>query len=248
MGIFDGIFGTSKGSTETTSTSSPWAPAQPHYQNIFGAAQSLFNNPSQFGMASRGVLSDTVSGKYLSPDSNPFLAKSVGDALGLAGSAFAGQYGGAAGSQLGNSGYQEGLARTLGNVATNAYAQNYGQERQNQMAALSMDPAWSDIERYKSAITTPFGQSTQQNPYFQNNTANTLGIASLAAPFLFSDERVKENIERIGTHDSGAGIYKYNYIGDNKPQVGVLAQEFAQVKPDAVHNIGGVLAVDYSKV
>jgi hypothetical protein len=241
MGIFSGLFGTSKGTMSTTN--SPWAPAQQHYKNIFADAQSLYNKgPTQ----AQGVLSDTISGKYLNPSSNPFLAQSVNDALGLAGSAFAGQYGGAAGSQLGNSGYQEGLARTLGNVATNAYSQNYGQERQNQMAALSMDPAWANLQQYKSAITTPFG--TQQQPYFQNNTANTLGIASLAAPFLFSDERVKENIERIGTHEKGIGIYKYNYIGDPKPQIGVLAQEMQKVDPSAVHDVGGILAVDYDKV
>jgi hypothetical protein len=247
MGIFDGLFGTSRGSIETQGTNSPWAPAQPHYKNIFSGAEALYNQgPTQ----AQSILSSIGAGQYLNPNSNPFLAQSVSDALGLAGSAFAGQYGGQAGSQLGNSGYQEGLARTLGNVATNAYSNAYGQERQHQMAALSMDPAWANLQQYKGAITTPFGQTTQQQPYFQNNTANTLGtlgtVGSLA--MMFSDERVKENIERVGTHESGVGLYKYNYIGDGRPQIGVLAQEFAQVKPDAVYSVGGVLAVDYNKV
>jgi hypothetical protein len=85
-------------------------------------------------------------------------------------------------------------------------------------------------------------------------TAGTMGTMAgiggmgLEGALMFSDVRVKENIERVGTHDSGAGLYKYNYIGEDKPQIGVMAQEYAQVRPDAVHDLGGILAVDYGKV
>jgi predicted dehydrogenase len=62
------------------------------------------------------------------------------------------------------------------------------------------------------------------------------GIASAAgaiAPFVMSDVRLKSNIRRIGTHYLGVGIYAYEIFG--KPEVGVLAQELQQIRPDLVH-------------
>ena len=66
-----------------------------------------------------------------------------------------------------------------------------------------------------------------------NNLMNTLGGLGGAAIGLFSDERLKTNIQRIGTHDTlGIGIYKYEKFG--VPEIGVLAQELEKVAPDAV--------------
>jgi len=66
-----------------------------------------------------------------------------------------------------------------------------------------------------------------------NNLMSTLGGLGGAAMGLFSDERLKINIQRIGTHDTlGIGIYKYEKFG--VPEIGVLAQELEKVLPDAV--------------
>lgn len=51
---------------------------------------------------------------------------------------------------------------------------------------------------------------------------------------MLSDIRAKENIERIGTTPGGLGVYEYNYIGDDTPQTGVIAQEVESVIPEAV--------------
>jgi hypothetical protein len=67
----------------------------------------------------------------------------------------------------------------------------------------------------------------------QNSMLNTIGGIGGAALGFFSDERLKTNIQRIGTHDTlGIGIYKYEKFG--VPEIGVLAQELEQLKPDAV--------------
>jgi hypothetical protein len=67
----------------------------------------------------------------------------------------------------------------------------------------------------------------------QNNSLLGAG-ANLAGMAMFSDVRLKTNIERIGTHDKlGIGIYSYEKFG--RPEIGVLAQELEQVKPEAVH-------------
>ena len=58
------------------------------------------------------------------------------------------------------------------------------------------------------------------------------GIASFGA--LFSDERLKENIEPVGKLDNGAKIYAYNFKGDGTPQIGLLAQEIEKTHPEAV--------------
>jgi hypothetical protein len=185
-----GLFGTSQGvvpynnSFSNTSTFNPFSAS--YMPGAIAGAQSVFNSGGNglFGQA-QDLTSRTLAGDYLNPNSNPFLASSVKDALGLAGSAFAGQYGGSAGTNLGNTGYQEGLARTLGNVATNAYSNAYQNERQNQLAAIPFAASlpYANVSGYESALapgltygtTTASGTGQNQQPYYQNNTANTLG-------------------------------------------------------------------------
>jgi len=80
------------------------------------------------------------------------------------------------------------------------------------------------------------------------NTANTFGglfqLGAAAAPFMFSDRRLKSNIKRIGTHDIGVGVYEYTMMG--MPQIGVLAQEVQKVRPDLVkRHASGYLMVNY---
>ena len=63
--------------------------------------------------------------------------------------------------------------------------------------------------------------------------------------FRFSDERLKENVEKVGTL-KGHSLYSYNYKGDDEEQIGVMAQEVEKKRPDAVKKTaGGVRMVDY---
>ena len=64
----------------------------------------------------------------------------------------------------------------------------------------------------------------------------------------FSDERLKENIQPVGKTDDGLTIATYNYKGTDKPQLGLIAQEVAIKKPEAVRRHGsGFLMIDYGK-
>lgn len=64
----------------------------------------------------------------------------------------------------------------------------------------------------------------------------------------FSDERLKENVQDIGKTEDGLRVATYNYKGDARPQVGLIAQDVARKKPDAVkHHPSGFLMVDYGK-
>jgi hypothetical protein len=56
---------------------------------------------------------------------------------------------------------------------------------------------------------------------------------------------LKEDIESVGELYDGTNVYRYRYKGDDTPRIGVMAQEIAQDRPEAVRDIGGWLAVDY---
>lgn len=72
-----------------------------------------------------------------------------------------------------------------------------------------------------------------------SNFGNLLGIKP-------SDVRLKRDIRPIGTMDDGLPVYAYCYIWDDTPQIGVMAQEVAAIRPWALGPImGGYMTVDY---
>ena len=73
--------------------------------------------------------------------------------------------------------------------------------------------------------------------------------AANAALLPLSDVRLKENINHVDTLPHGIKLYTSDWIDDsiNDPTFGVLAQEVAEVVPDAIHtHPSGYLMVDYS--
>jgi hypothetical protein len=67
-------------------------------------------------------------------------------------------------------------------------------------------------------------------------------------PTTLSDRRLKTNIQRIGTHRLGIGIYSYDYVW-GEHAVGVMADEVKTVMPEAVvRGADGYDRVDYSKL
>jgi len=65
---------------------------------------------------------------------------------------------------------------------------------------------------------------------------------------IFSDERTKEDIKKVGKTDSGLPIYTFKYKGGNATQMGVMAQDVEKKKPKAVREIGGLKAVNYAMI
>jgi hypothetical protein len=62
-----------------------------------------------------------------------------------------------------------------------------------------------------------------------------------------SDQRLKRDIEQIGTHESGVGIFRFKYLWSDTPYVGVLAQDVLEHVPEAVTvGPGDFMAVDYA--
>ncbi|MGB6282845.1 MAG: tail fiber domain-containing protein, partial [Xanthobacteraceae bacterium] len=64
-----------------------------------------------------------------------------------------------------------------------------------------------------------------------------------------SDIRLKHDVVLIGYLNNGLGLYRFSYNGSNTPYVGVIAQEVAQVAPEAVtRGRDGYLRVYYDKL
>lgn len=78
----------------------------------------------------------------------------------------------------------------------------------------------------------------------QNMMGGIFGLAS-AGLGMFSDRRLKTDVQRVGQTDEGTPIYSYRYIWGGPVQMGVMAQDV----PEAAHmDPSGYLRVDYSKV
>ncbi len=78
---------------------------------------------------------------------------------------------------------------------------------------------------------------------FWGDMAKMAGSAAMA-----SDRRLKKNIKLVG-QENGFNLYEFSYVWDlTRRYVGVMAQEVMQTKPEAVHRVGGWLAVDYEQL
>lgn len=76
--------------------------------------------------------------------------------------------------------------------------------------------------------------------------STTTGTTTAPGSWL-SDKRAKENIVEIGETHDGQPIYKFNYKGEPRKQIGLIAQDVEHHHPDAVGLAGGLKTVDYDK-
>lgn len=92
------------------------------------------------------------------------------------------------------------------------------------------------------------GGSSRSSSSQSMGTADYAGLA-MAAMMMFSDRRVKEDIEPVGKLDSGLTVYRYRYKGDSRFQIGVMADEVREKFPKAVlRGPDGFDRVDYRQV
>jgi hypothetical protein len=112
-------------------------------------------------------------------------------------------------------------------------ANNYDLERLNTLlASLGMSP----YGRTESTTAKTSGGGFDPAQF-------GLGVLSIFAGMSPSDERVKENLVRVG-EEEGIPVYEYNYIGNDTKMRGPMAQDIEKVLPGAVVEVGGVKMVD----
>lgn len=101
----------------------------------------------------------------------------------------------------------------------------------------------SGIGPLMGGTTNSSGSATQSQG---KGVGNILGGAVTLAG-MASDERVKENAVEIGRAHDGQPIWEFNYKGDPRRQIGLMAQDVEQRRPDAVTEVNGVKHVDYRR-
>lgn len=245
---------------------------QPQLQQITQGVTSLLPGISQdyqsWGPTSgqaQGLIGDTIGGKYLSPDSNPYLQgmidKTGRDVTDRVNAQFsqAGRYG------SGAHGY--GLSQGLADSENSLLAQNYSTERgiQNQAATLpaqmenqnlaqllqasgvGAELPYTGTNSLASSLSALFSGGTQKSGGGIGGLLQGAGsLASSAA--MFSDRRLKENIEQVGAFDDGLPIVRWNYIWDAETRYeGVMADDVAELRPWALGpEVGGFQTVVYA--
>ncbi|MGC3959561.1 MAG: tail fiber domain-containing protein [Verrucomicrobiota bacterium] len=147
----------------------------------------------------------------------------------------------------------------------NQEALSQRQQQYNELAAALGGQQLNPINNGGSGGASPLdvsgayqqkNQANLTNAQLKNQGLNSLmggifgaGAGLLGNTSLFSDERLKEDIEQVGELPGGEGVYEYSYKGDPERFRGVIAQEIEQTQPDAVTDTpSGYKAVDYRKV
>lgn len=95
-----------------------------------------------------------------------------------------------------------------------------------------------------NAVNTSLASNSGTAPttgFFPQGNGNTIPTNP------FSDIRLKTDITPIGTSPSGIPIYTFKYKGEKEVYQGVMAQELAKINPDAVVEVNGYYAVDYTQ-
>jgi hypothetical protein len=119
----------------------------------------------------------------------------------------------------------------------NQFFNNYLQQLSN-LSGLGLQSGGLVANAGQQSSSTSKGGS----PSTLGSVASTVGgIASI-----FSDRRLKTDIEKIGEEPDGLGIYAFCYIGNLRRVVGVMADEVACLRPWALgRKIGGYATVNY---
>lgn len=134
-----------------------------------------------------------------------------------------------------NSGTTARGLQTSGANLNNQFYNNYMQQLSN-LAGLGLQAGGLVTNAGSTSSSTGGGPSTL------GSIASTVGgIASI-----FSDRRLKTDIEKIGEETDGLGIYRFRYLGNIRRFVGVMADEVAKLRPWALGNrVGGYATVNY---
>lgn len=114
-------------------------------------------------------------------------------------------------------------------------------------------PTFGNVSAGNNIQAAPIYQATAdqyaaaQNAY-QNKMANYSsllgGLGSIGgAAIMASDPSLKSNVELIGVRDDGLGVYRYIIFG--REEIGVMADEVAIHRPDALGPFVGYTTVNY---
>lgn len=98
---------------------------------------------------------------------------------------------------------------------------------------------------YQNQLAGWNAQNQQNNAFM----GGLFGLGAAAMPFMFSDARLKADIVATAeTGPKGLPVYEWTYVWGGPRHRGYMAQDVLHTHPEAVHDIGGYLALDYSRI
>lgn len=92
-----------------------------------------------------------------------------------------------------------------------------------------------DIYGIQNGIDRRSQAASEANANEQMQAGLNAAMAAAQIGAMFSDVRLKENIVPVGQLYNGLTVYCFNFRGSSVPQLGLLAQEVAEVRPEAVY-------------
>ena len=129
---------------------------------------SLTNPGDRIIREGRGLVSDTLQGNFLDPDSNPFLQQTFNRAADLTRGRLDTEFAGA-GRNIGAS--LPARSEELQTLASNIYGQNFQAERDRQISAVDqaqgLDPLNMFINRLAGVIPGAGGSTQSTQPVFR---------------------------------------------------------------------------------
>jgi hypothetical protein len=208
------------------------APAQSQYMQNVANQQANFGGAGQLGSARQALADRQLAGQTQAAQMQA--AAQIQQQI-------AGQRAAAA-NQLAQLG-QGGIGQALGAAGNKVSAAMVPQQLYNQYASVIFGTPASSY--------TPDFRGTQSSSTENSRYGFDLGPAvGAAGAWLFSDQRVKENVQKIRTQN-GLPVYRFNYIWDKTPRVGVMAQDLLADRryASAVKTSDtGYYMVDYSQL
>lgn len=139
------------------------------------------------------------------------------------------------------------------------FRQNISRRQQlyNELASLmgvgqigkptELDVSGPFTQQYQSQVS---GVNATNQANAARNAQTTSGAGSLAMMMasMFSDRRLKKDIEKIDQLPSGLNVYRYKYLWEDTSRVGVMADEVEKLFPEAIGEMHGFKTVDYSRI
>ena len=228
------------------------------------------NTASPLWGQSAGYLGDVLGGKYMA--SNPYLDAVLGKTRRDVGDSVNSQF--ETSGRYGSGAYMDVLSRNLADAENQARMSDYNTQMGRMDSAAQLAPqvaaaqAGAQYLGYPEMLQMATGAGAL--PYVgSSETANALGalfnggtqtqktsngiggilqgvgsIASSAA--MFSDRRLKRDIEKVGEHPDGLGQYEWQYVWGGQRHRGVMADEVATLRPWALGpEVAGFATVNY---
>lgn len=259
-----GISGGKKTTTKSTETVGPSAYAKPWidraastFQPAYEQSRSVMQRYLPQIDRSAGYYGDVLDGKFM--DGNPYLDKVLeASNRGIADSVnsqFMDRFGSGYHTKTLADSIAENENRVrYGDYATERGYMNEAAGRLPQVATIATALPMVPAQGYADMTSGLMGRyltsnGTQEQKQSGGLLGSILQTAATLGPAIFSDVRLKTDIEHIGATNAGLPLYRWRYDGDDTLHIGPMAQDVEVMQPDALGpDIHGFKTVYYGGI